>query len=58
MVGFQLTCGKCHSDMVLEKIGHKQLDWVADRIKYGEGIQRKCLNCNNEDFIIFRTWLQ
>lgn len=58
MGGFRLICGKCGSDLVLEKSGHKQLDWVADRIKYGEGIQRKCLKCDNEAFIIFKTWLQ
>ena len=24
----------------------------------GEGIQRKCTECDNEDFVIFRTWVQ
>lgn len=58
MGGFRLICGQCGSDKVLEKNGISKLDWVGDRAKYGEGIQRKCLKCNNESFIIFKTWLQ
>lgn len=58
MGGFRLICCQCGSDKVLEKSAKEKVDWVADRIKYGEGIQRKCQDCNNEAFIIFRTWLQ
>lgn len=56
--GFRLICGNCGSDKVIEKSGRNKLDWVADKVKYGEGIQRKCTDCSNEEFIIFRTWLQ
>ncbi|MFA4885702.1 MAG: hypothetical protein WC601_08010 [Desulfotomaculaceae bacterium] len=58
MAGFRLICGNCGSDQVLEKSAQKQLDFMAGRVKYGEGIQRKCNNCANEDFIVFRTWMQ
>lgn len=58
MLGFKLICGNCGSELVLEKSGHKQLDFLADRVKYGEGIERKCLNCKNEEFIIFKTWIK
>lgn len=57
MNGFRLVCGNCGSDSVLEKGGHRMLDCIEDRAKYGEGIQRKCLDCSNEEFIIFRTWV-
>ncbi|MDF2522972.1 MAG: hypothetical protein K0R31_613 [Clostridiales bacterium] len=56
--GFRLICGECGSDKTLEKSGKAKLDWVGDRPKYGEGIQRKCLKCKNESFVIFRTWLE
>lgn len=56
--GFKLTCSRCGSEKILEKSGENRLDWLGERVKYGEGIQRKCLHCNNESFIIFRTWLQ
>jgi hypothetical protein len=55
---FKLTCGKCGSINVLEKSGRNILDRECDRVIYGEGIQRKCTECDNEDFIIFRTWRQ
>jgi hypothetical protein len=58
MAGFKLTCGNCGSESVLIKSGHKLLDYIADRPKYGEGIQRKCLDCANEEFIIFKTGLR
>ena len=58
MGGFRLICGKCGSPNIIEKSGRNKLDWVGDRVKYGEGIQRKCLECDNECFIIFRTWFQ
>lgn len=57
MTGFRLLCGNCGSDNVLEKSGQRMLDSIEDRAKYGEGIQRKCLDCKNEDFIIFKTWI-
>lgn len=55
---FKVICSQCGSDQVLEKSGRKKLDWLAERVRYGEGIQRKCLNCNNESFVIFKTWLE
>ncbi len=58
MGGFKLVCGQCGSDIILEKSGRCKLDWTGQRFKYGEGIQRKCINCNNESFIIFKTWVQ
>lgn len=58
MPGFKLICSRCGSENVIEKSGQTKLDWVGDRAKYGEGIQRKCLECDNEAFIIFRTWLE
>lgn len=58
MSDFRLVCCQCGSDLVLEKSGLKKLDWIGDRVKHGQGIQRKCLNCNNESFIIFKTWLE
>ncbi|MGE5630938.1 MAG: hypothetical protein ACM3TR_07575 [Caulobacteraceae bacterium] len=58
MAGFKIICSQCGSDKVLEKIEKKALDWLGARVKYGEGIQRKCQDCDNESFIIFRTWMQ
>lgn len=58
MGGFRVVCGKCGSDNIVEKSGRNKLDWVGDSVKYGEGIQRKCIECDNESFTIFRTWLQ
>lgn len=55
---FKLTCGKCGSINVLEKSGHNILGREGNHIIYGEGIQRKCTECDNEDFSIFRTWIQ
>ena len=56
--GFKVVCCRCGSDNVLEKSGKSRLDWTGDRIEYGEGIQRRCQDCSNEAFVIFRTWLQ
>jgi len=53
---FKVVCCQCKSDNVLEKYSRNRLDWVGGRIKYGEGIQRKCTECDNESFMIFRTW--
>lgn len=58
MSGFKVICGKCGSDNIVEKSGKNTLDWVRDRPKIGEGIQRKCMDCDNESFVIFRTWLK
>lgn len=55
---FKLVCCQCGSDKVIEKNGQNKLDWVGDRIEFGEGIERQCLECSNESFVIFRTWLQ
>ena len=58
MGGFKLTCSQCGSDKVVEKSAKNNMGIVGVKIQYGEGIQRKCLDCNNEDLIIFRTWLE
>ncbi|MFZ5969204.1 MAG: hypothetical protein ACOYVK_18770 [Bacillota bacterium] len=58
MGGFRLVCGQCGSDKVIEKSAKNKLEWLGGRGKYGEGIQRKCLDCDNESFIIFRTWVK
>ena len=58
MGGFKLICSKCGSDKILEESSENKLDWKSDSVIYGEGIQRKCTECDNEEFIIFRTWVQ
>lgn len=55
---FRLVCGKCGSINVLEKSGWSILDRKGDFEIYAEGIQRKCTECDNEDFVIFRTQMQ
>lgn len=57
MTGFRLICGNCGSDSVLEKSAYKILDRLTGSVKYAEGLQRKCLGCNNEEFILFKTGL-
>lgn len=56
MGGFKLICCKCGSDKILEKSSENKLDWEGDSTIYGYGIQRKCTECDNEDFVIHRTW--
>jgi hypothetical protein len=56
--GFKLICCKCGSDKVIEKSAKNKLDYIEEHIKYGEGIERKCLDCSNEAFIVYRTWLE
>lgn len=56
--GFKLICSQCGSDKVIEKSGKNKLDWLGKHAKYGEGLQRKCLDCDNESFVIHRTWFQ
>jgi len=51
-----VTCSQCGSDKILEKNQRNEIDWLRDRVKYGEGVQRKCLDCNNEAFVIYKTW--
>lgn len=58
MGGFKSICCKCGSNNILEKSGQKMLDWIGDSAIYGEGIQRKCTECDNESFVIFKTWVQ
>lgn len=55
---FKVVCAKCGSVYVLEKSGWSMLNSNVDSAIYGEGIQRKCTECDNEDFVIFRTWKQ
>ncbi|GAB6086019.1 hypothetical protein [Alkaliphilus crotonatoxidans] len=58
MGGFKVICSNCGSEKVIEKSEKNKLDWVGDKVKYGQGIQRKCLYCNNQSFIINKTWLE
>lgn len=56
--GFRLICCQCGSDNVLEKSGKRKLDCKGNSIVLGEGVERKCLDCSNESFVFFRTWLE
>ena len=56
MKGFRLICAQCGSDKVLEKSQVHRLDISGDKIIYGRGVQRKCINCSNESFEISKTW--
>ncbi|KPU44806.1 hypothetical protein OXPF_18920 [Oxobacter pfennigii] len=57
MTGFKISCGNCGSDKIVEKSAHNLLGQSGERSIYGEGIQRKCLNCGNEDFSLLKTRL-
>jgi len=54
---FKLICGKCGSVNVLEQSEKKKLGKEGANIIYGKGVQRKCTECDNEDFVIFKTWV-
>jgi predicted nucleic-acid-binding Zn-ribbon protein len=54
---FKLICGKCGSINVLEKSEEKILAGDGANIIHGKGVQRKCIECDNEDFVIFKTWV-
>lgn len=58
MKGFRLICCKCGSDKVLEKSSENTLEWSGDNAVHGEIIQRKCTECDNEDFTVLKTWVQ
>lgn len=58
MGGFRLVCSRCGTDNVIVKSGEKRLEKVKGGYVHGKGIQRKCTQCNNEDFSIFETWVQ
>lgn len=53
---FKLICCNCGSENVLEKSCRDRLGCEGAVTVYGEGIQRKCTDCGNEDFAIFKTW--
>ena len=55
---FKLICGRCGSNYVLEKSGVVRLTQVQGGYVYGEGMQRLCTECSNEDFIISKTWVK
>lgn len=55
---FKLLCCKCGSDNVLEKSGRDKIDCEGGRAVHGEGIQRRCQDCDNEEFHIYRTWTE
>jgi hypothetical protein len=55
---FKVICCQCGSDKVIERSARNQLDRIDERVKYGEGIQRMCLDCSNESFNIFKTWTE
>jgi RNase P subunit RPR2 len=52
---FKVTCYKCGSDNILEKSGRARLERKGNRIIYGEGVQRRCQDCDNEELYILRT---
>lgn len=56
--GFKLICCQCGSDNIVENIDKSRLFKLGKHIKYKVGIQRKCLDCDNESFVIHKTWLQ
>ena len=58
MEGFKLICCKCGSDKVLEKSSENILEWAGDSAVHGEIIQRRCIECDNEDFTLLKTWMQ
>lgn len=58
MKGFKLICCNCGSDKVLERNNESTLDWAGDTAILGEILQRKCTECDNEDFTILKTWMQ
>lgn len=55
---FRLICCKCGSDKILEKCSINKVDCEGTHIIYGECIQRRCLDCDNEEFSIFKTWTE
>jgi len=55
---FKLLCSRCGTDNVIVKSGEKRFDKVKGGFIYGKGVQRKCTQCSNEDFVIFETWVQ
>jgi hypothetical protein len=58
MGGFKIICSCCGSDKIVEKSAINRIGMVGTYEKYGEGMLRKCTDCDNEDFAIFRTWEQ
>ncbi|PAB59846.1 hypothetical protein [Anaeromicrobium sediminis] len=58
MGGFKIICSQCGSDKVIEKSGKNKIDRLGKRVKYAEGIERQCLDCDNESFVIHRTWCE
>ncbi len=55
---FKLVCCKCGSDNILEKSGVRRLVQGQEGCVHGEGIERLCTECNNEDFFITKTWVK
>jgi hypothetical protein len=55
---FRIICSECGSDKILEKSSQTVLSSEGNSYIYGEGIQRKCIECSNESFVIFKTWKQ
>ncbi len=55
---FKVICCQCGSDKIIEKSEKRVVDNTGNHIVYGEGIQRRCQDCSNEDFSIFKTWAQ
>lgn len=58
MNGFRLICCKCGCANIMERTAESTLEWAGDSALQGEIIQRKCIECDNEDFVILRTWIQ
>lgn len=54
--GFKLVCGQCGSDKVVQKSARKKLHEAKGCVIYAEGVERKCMDCSNESFVVHRTW--
>lgn len=53
---FKVVCCRCGSANVLEKSAIDEIDRDEAVVVYGEGIRRRCQECDNEEFRIYRTW--
>lgn len=58
LANFKVICCKCGSDKILEKSSNGTLQKVDDPSIQGEGIQRKCMECDNEELFAVRTWVE
>ena len=55
---FKVICNECGSENIMERSQNINVEKIGKHIKCAQGIQRKCLECSNEGFMIFKTWLE